>query len=63
MAEDLEGPNPRIHRNPRKHKIKSHAAATVLLFLERLEPRVGTWLETGYFQTQPLEGKVASQLG
>ena len=35
----------------------------MILFLERLKPEVGAWLEIGCFQTSPLEGKAASQLG
>lgn len=35
----------------------------MILFLERGEAGVGTWLEAGCFQTQPLEGEVASHLG
>lgn len=42
--------------------IKSHSGATVILFLEGQESEVGTWLETGCFQTQPLEGEVAPEL-
>lgn len=35
----------------------------MIFFLEKGEAGVGTWRETGCFQTQPMEGKVASHLG